>query len=209
MLRQEGAALLGLPLLKLAPDARDGAITARCPACDDHLALGKEAHGIAALWVQRAEERAFRAAEREVGHRRRDANIDADVAGFRTIAEFACRIAALGKDGGSIAIIMRVNQLDGFVQAIKRRHSDHRAKDLLLVNVHLGLDGIQDRRSDKVASRIFGHDLLATIQHRIRALLHALRDRGYDALARRRRDNRSHVHSWLETIAKPDRKSTR
>src|SRR5260221_8012474 len=94
------------------------------PAGNDHFAFGVEAYHIAALWMQVAEERAFRAAEWEVGHRGRDANVDADVACLDTVTKLACCKSALCEDRGCITVFVSINQTDGLVQALNGRQSN-------------------------------------------------------------------------------------
>src|ERR1051325_4739170 len=64
------------------------------PSLDDDLFLSEELEGVASLSVQIAEEAFTGAAEREEGHRRRDADVDADVADFGLVLESACVGAA-------------------------------------------------------------------------------------------------------------------
>src|SRR5438034_5682691 len=64
------------------------------PALDHHLGLGVELHAMAALGVQIAEEALLPAREREEGHWRGHADVDADIAGARLAAKLACRRAA-------------------------------------------------------------------------------------------------------------------
>ena len=61
------------------------------PAFHDDFFVGEELDGIAALRVHDAEEAAFPAGEREVGHGCGDADVDADVAGGDGVAELARR----------------------------------------------------------------------------------------------------------------------
>src|ERR1700722_17235539 len=51
------------------------------PAFDHYLLVGVELDGIAALPVEIAEETIFPPAEGEIGHRRGDSDVDADVSG--------------------------------------------------------------------------------------------------------------------------------
>src|ERR1700722_3569941 len=82
--------IMGNPHLELpAPGRR--------PALDDDLLFGIEIDGIAALRVQIAEEAVLPAGEREIRHRRGDADVDPDVAGTNLVAELA-RGGAAGRE---------------------------------------------------------------------------------------------------------------
>src|SRR5258708_36809124 len=64
------------------------------PALDDDFFVGVKLDGVAALAVHVAKEAIFPAAEREIGHGRGDANVDADVSRRGFVAEPARRRAA-------------------------------------------------------------------------------------------------------------------
>src|SRR5438876_1154098 len=67
------------------------------PSFDDHFCLGEKLDGVAGLAVKIAEEALAGTAERKKGHRRRDADIDADVPDLSFTAEFAGAGAAAGE----------------------------------------------------------------------------------------------------------------
>ncbi len=74
------------------------------PAFDDDFFVGEELDGVAALRVHDAEEAAFPSGEREVGHGRGDADVDADVAGGDGVAELARGRSGGGEDGTGVAV---------------------------------------------------------------------------------------------------------
>src|SRR3546814_6994541 len=63
------------------------------PACGDRLDLGPEFDAFHAVLVGVAEGRAFPAAERMIGDRHRDRDVDADHADVDALREFARRVA--------------------------------------------------------------------------------------------------------------------
>src|SRR5260370_24490356 len=87
------------------------------PALDHDLGFGEEFDGVASLAVQDAKKTFFPAAEGEIGHRSGDADIDADISGWRFVAEFAGRRTAGGKELGLIAIRTAPKQFHAFVNA--------------------------------------------------------------------------------------------
>src|SRR6186997_2361842 len=61
------------------------------PSLDDDFLLRVKVDGVSTLRMEVAEEAVLPAREREVRHRRRHADVDADVADSRLVAELACR----------------------------------------------------------------------------------------------------------------------
>src|SRR5262245_40537973 len=73
------------------------------PAAHDHPLLRVEGDALLALDVQVAEEAALGAGEREHGHRRGHADIDADHAGAGAVLELAGGVAAARVDDRAVA----------------------------------------------------------------------------------------------------------
>ena len=90
-----------------------------------------------AVGVGVAEERALPAAEGVVRHRDRDRHVDADHPDLDVVLEPAGRAAVVGEHRGAVAVVVGVDQRD---RLVVRPHADdrqHRAEDLLAVDVHL------------------------------------------------------------------------
>ena len=80
---------------------------------------------------------------------------------------------------------------------------EHRAEDLVAVDVHLGRDAVEQRRADEEAVAL---DLeLAAVDDDVGALRLAAVDVADDPLARLRGDDRAHVGVGLEPGADLDR----
>src|SRR5436853_428346 len=79
------------------------------------LLIGLELYCILALAVQSAEEAVLPAAEREVCHRGRDADIYTHVASRHSVAELAGSRAARREDGRRIAVRTPRHHFDGLV----------------------------------------------------------------------------------------------
>src|SRR5580692_671896 len=88
------------------------------PAFDYDLGFSVELDGVTALAVKDAKEAFFPAAEREIGHGRGDADIDADVSGGGFIAEAASGGAVGGEERGLIAVGAAAEEVHGFVHRI-------------------------------------------------------------------------------------------
>src|SRR6185312_4592972 len=83
------------------------------PALNYDLFIGVEIDGVMALGVEVAKEATFPAGEGKVGHRRSDAEVDADVAGGGLVAELARGGAAGCEEAGHIAVGLLIYELDG------------------------------------------------------------------------------------------------
>ena len=154
------------------------------PAAHDHLLLGVEGDGVAAMRVQVSEERLLPAGEREEGHGRGHADIDADHADLDARGIFAGRFSVSGEDGRSVAEWRPVHQIDGGIEILDADHGEHRAEDLLARDGHVGRDVVENRGAEEVAAAGAG---LTTVAEWPGAFGHAFLDVAFDALAMRRR----------------------
>src|SRR5688572_19809705 len=84
----------------LAGDAAVG------PALGDLLVLRPEAHALRPVLVDVAEAAALPAAERVVGDRHRDRDVDPDHPDIDAMGELARGVAVAGEDGDAIAILV-------------------------------------------------------------------------------------------------------
>src|SRR3954453_22057785 len=97
-------------------EVRAVALPAREEAAGDRLLARVEVDGVGAVGVQVAQEAVLPAAEREEGHRRRDADVDADHPGLDFVAEAADGRAVLGEYRGAIAEARCVDDRDRVVE---------------------------------------------------------------------------------------------
>src|SRR5579863_2480645 len=86
------------------------------PAFDDHFFVGVELDGVAALAVHVSEEAVFPSTEREIGHGRGDADVDADVSGGGFVAEAARGGTAGSEERGLIAEGILLEKIHRFIQ---------------------------------------------------------------------------------------------
>ena len=89
------------------------------PALDHDFLFGIELYRVAALAVLDAEEAVFPSAEREIGHGRGHADVDADVACRRFVAEAPGCCAARRKQRRLIAVGTALQKREGFVEVIR------------------------------------------------------------------------------------------
>src|SRR5213594_3483156 len=155
--------------------ARAGSRPPSWPPRDDDLALREEPDRVAALRVEVSEERVLHPTEREVGHRRRDPDVDADVPRADAVSEVPGVLPARRVDRGRVPVWAGVDQLNRVVEAADREQICHRAEDLLLGDGHLRPDVIEDRRADEVAI-VAGHADGPSVQGDLGAFLLAAVD---------------------------------
>src|SRR2546428_290826 len=71
-----------------------------------------------------------------------------------------------GPDPGGEAVHRLIGEAHAVVEVVERQHGEHRPKDLLAGNGHLGLDAVEHRRLDVVAFAVWLHGLAASDQLR-------------------------------------------
>src|SRR5690348_7920279 len=91
------------------------------PARERYFLAGVELDALRALDVQVAEKRAVPAGEREPGHRRRHADVDADHARVEVPLELSGRVAATREDDGPVTEFAGIADGERFVE-IDRAH---------------------------------------------------------------------------------------
>src|SRR6185295_2918481 len=82
------------------------------PSRNRNFLVGVEIERVAAVDLEVAEEAVARAAEGEVGHRRRDADVDADHRRGGPMAEFSGRLAAGREDRGGVRVGVPLHHAD-------------------------------------------------------------------------------------------------
>lgn len=75
--------------------------------------------------------------EAEHGQWDRDGNVDADLTGLDLFLELAGGGARRGEDGGAVTVLVLVDELDCFVQAVDVQADEDRAEDLFAVATHV------------------------------------------------------------------------
>src|ERR1700722_10269344 len=112
-------------------------LDARRPAGGHRLGAGVEADRIRPMLVEIAETRALPAAERIVGDRDRDWDIDPDHADLDLAGEVACGVAGAGEDGDAVPVFVIVAQPKRLAVVMRAHHRQHRPEDLFLVDAHI------------------------------------------------------------------------
>src|SRR5205809_1122645 len=91
----------------------------RRPPLDDDLLLRVEIDRIASLGMEVAKEAVLPPGKREIRHRRRDADVDADVARARFVPELARGGAARREEARHVAVRRRVDDLDRLFHCLR------------------------------------------------------------------------------------------
>jgi len=101
--------------------------------------------------VEIAEAAPLPAAECVVGQRHRDGHVDADHADLALGREVARRIAVAGIDGDAIAVFVVIHQLQALGGVLGAHYTQHGAKDLLLVDFHVGRHVVEQAAAEMKA----------------------------------------------------------
>src|SRR5690606_27265781 len=104
---------------------------------------------VGAVYVQRAEDRAFPAAETVERHRHRNRYVDADHAGLDTMRELARGAAVAGEHGGPVAVFVRVDEAQRSVEICHADHAQHRADNLFPIDAHVRSDLVEQASPQK------------------------------------------------------------
>ncbi len=169
------------------------------PALDDYLFVGEEFDGVAALCVHHAEEAAFPSGEREVRHRRRDADVDADVAGGDGVSELASRGTRSGEDRTGVSVCRAVNHGKCFFDGSSVDHREDGTEDFRFHQRAGGGKSVKDGGPDEGARVTIG--LTATVDDGLRALIRTLTNERDNTIAACTRNHRTHLGDGIEAIA--------
>src|SRR5581483_4430755 len=142
-----------------APPARTSEFSAvlLAPAFDHDLLVGIELDGIAALPVQVAKEAVLPAAEGEIGHGRRHANVNADIPGRRFIAEAPRRGPAGSKQRSLVSVGAALQKSQGFVQVARMNQAENGPENFRVREFAVCGQAVEDGGLHKVSRLIAGN----------------------------------------------------
>jgi len=95
-------------------------------------------------------------AEGEIGHRRSDADIDADISSGGFVAEFARSGTAGCEERSLVSIRTAAEKFHGFVDGISMNQTEHGAEDFRVSKLAVGGQTVQNRGSDEISGFVFG-----------------------------------------------------
>src|SRR3954451_20079612 len=119
------------------------------PAAGDDLAACVELDPLRPVDVLVAEQRRLPAAERVEGHRDRDRDVDADHPDLDLALEVPRGLPGGGEDRRPVGVRVGVDEVDRLAQRLHPHDAQHRAEDLVAVDVHLGRDAVEQRGADE------------------------------------------------------------
>src|SRR5690348_883998 len=106
-------------------------------------------------------------------HRHRNRNIDADHADLDLVREFAGCITVPSEDCSPVAELVRVDHLNGSIVRLGASHGEHRSKDLLAIDLHVGRHAVEQRSADETSLLITLKSEVAAVHDQICALGYA------------------------------------
>src|SRR6516225_2045216 len=174
------------------------------PAFDNDLGFGVELDRIFALGMKNAEETFLPAVEREIGHGGGDADVDADVAGGRFVAEFAGRRAASREERSLIAIGALADKFDGLINVVRVNEAEDRAEDFGMCEGAGARHAVENGRLQEIAIFVAGNFGVAPIHDRLGTFAHTGGDERFDALLAIAADNWAHLNAGIEAKANLD-----
>src|SRR5882724_321901 len=176
------------------------------PALDHDFLFRIELDGVASLGVHNSEKAVFPAAEREVGHRRGDANVDANIARRRFVTEPAGGRAAGREQRRLIAVRTALQEGKRFVQVIGMHHAQYRTEDFGFGQITSRGNTVEDRWLYEVSGFAFRNSRVAAIEQNLRSLLLAGGDQRLNPCLALRRDDRPHLYAFVEAVSYPQRR---
>ena len=120
--------------------------------------LSEETYRVFTLSVQHPVERILHPPEREKGHRRRDADVDAHVARFHSVLEFPCRLAAGCENGVPVAVAAGIYYLYRFIEVLRPHHTGYRPEDFFPAYCHVRRNALEDARAEETRVRVVAVD---------------------------------------------------
>src|SRR5258708_3608158 len=124
------------------------------PARGHRLGLGVEADRIRAVLVEVAEAGTFPAAERVVGERHGNGEVDADHADLDAAGEVARGVAVAGEDGDAVAVFVLRRQPHRLLVILGADHGEHGSENLLLIDRHVRLALVEQAAADEIAALV-------------------------------------------------------
>jgi hypothetical protein len=175
------------------------------PSFDDDFLVGEEFDSVTALRMHHTEEAALPSGKGKVGHGRRYADVDADVAGRYGVAEFACGRARGREDRTGVAVCGPIDHVDSFFDGVG---VDHRKNGAEYFGFHQGAGGwqaVEDSRANERTGVAIG--ACSPIDDGLGALVSSLADQREYAFPTCVRDDGPHLRCWIEAVADLERGS--
>ena len=128
-----------------------------------------------------AEEGTLPSAEAVEGHGDGDRHVDPYHANLYAVDEVSGGVAVAGEDGGSVAIFVLVDHLEGGFEVVDSHDSQDWAEDLFAIDLHLGFHVVEEAGSEEEPFAS-GQGLVAAVDDELGALFFSVLDVAGDAL---------------------------
>jgi len=169
------------------------------PLACDSLHLSVEVGTLLTIEVGVTKERSSGASKRKHWQWYRNWYIHTNLSNIDILSKLSGSSTICGEYGSSVAVRVVVDQLDSLVQRLDGQADKSRAEDLFLVASHVGLDVVDDSRTNKVAIWILLNLDVTAVQENLSALLSTLINDIMNALLRVLANHWANVSAWLVT----------
>mmetsp|Transcript_23065 Transcript_23065/g.50757 ORF Transcript_23065/g.50757 Transcript_23065/m.50757 type:complete len:469 (+) Transcript_23065:310-1716(+) len=182
--RHGGSQLLNIPIV--------------LPGLGHGLPLGVELGAGLAIEVQVTADRGLIAREREHGQRHGDGEVDADLARVDHVHVLSCSRSRSGENGGAVAVLVGIHQLDSIVKRLHLHACQHRPKDLFVVDGHPWLHLADHGRAHEIPVLVtLRHRRVAAVQQDVSTLVSPGLDQPLHPVLGCLGDQRADVHTGL------------
>ena len=133
---------------------------------------------------------------REHGQGHGDGNVNSDLAHVDLSLVFPSSSTRLSEDGGSVTILVLVDDLEGLIESLGVNDDEDGPEDLFLVAFHRGV-GFDDGRPDEVSIWITFHLDVASVQEDLSALRLSGADKPENTVFSGGRGDRASVRAYV------------
>ena len=134
-----------------------------------------------------------------------DRNVNSDLSHVDLPLEFSSSSAGLSEDGGSVTILVLVDDLESLIESLGVEDDEDRSEDLFMIAFHRGI-GFNDSGTDEVSVRISFYRDITPIQEDLSALRLGGSDKSNDAVFGGGRGDRAPVDDYMSNESESKRK---
>jgi hypothetical protein len=170
------------------------------PAGDPHLILSIEVDTTSSVERNVSKCASLVPAPREHGQGHGNGNVNSDLSHVNLPLEFPSGSTGLSENGGSVAILVLVDDLESLIESLGVEDDENRSEDLFVVAFHRGV-GLDDGRSNEVSVWISFYLGVASVQEDLSALRLSGADKSEDTVFGSGRDDRTPVHACMSNAS--------
>ena len=136
---------------------------------------------------------------REHGQRHGNRNVNSNLSHINLPFVFPSSGARLGKDGGSVTILVLVDDLEGLIESVGVEDDKNGSEDLFMVAFHCGV-GFDDGRPDEVSVWVSFYRDLTSIQNDLSAFRLGGANKSKDTRFGSGRDDGTPAHTRMSNV---------